>query len=86
MNSSLDLSSLVISQGDPFIQMIFGLLSGLTEMAWFSMPVWMRMAQGRAMTQPRAERDALETKVYFSMFPLTLGKSLLMSLSFTFIV
>lgn len=66
--------------------MIFGLLSGLTEMVWFSMPVWMRVAQGRAVNQPRAERDALETKVYVSMFLLTLGKSLLMSLSVTFIV
>lgn len=42
--------------------------------------------EGRAMEQPRAERDALETKVYFSMSLLTLGKSLLVSLSFTFIV
>lgn len=70
----MDLSSPVISQGDPFIQMPFGLYSGLTEMEWFFMPVWVRVAQGRAVKQPRAEPDALETQVYFSMFLYDLGQ------------
>lgn len=55
-------------------------------MAWFFMPVWVRVAQGRAVKQPRAEPDALETKVYFSMFLYDLGQVTSLSLSFTFIV
>lgn len=84
-----------------FLEFLFGSLFScyFSEWPFHSNDLWLSfwtyrngmvlhacLDEGRAMEQPRAERDALETKVYFSMSLLTLGKSLLVSLSFTFIV